>query len=476
MLDGLPMTLARFVTVILLAACCGACDDPADVDILRIELVSGGQQTAGQGVELGMPIVVRFLDRNDNPVTDAAVQWRVIEGGGSLLMADERTGADGTATARWSLGTGIGQNLLLVSAPGASLTVRADGRRAVTAVFAGGRHTCALTTTGDAYCWGDNSRGQLGDGTTASRSTPRRVATVLKFRTLSLGWATTCGITADATFCWGDNGEGQLGAGLMEELTGAPQRVLTDARMATVSAGYVHACGITTDGTALCWGANPFGQLGTNGMQSTRVPVPVAGDTRFRHISAGEFHTCAIGVDSLAWCWGFNGNRELGNGPLGGVVSSPARVSGSTRFDAITAGIRHTCAVAADGGAYCWGRNGWGETGTPPFVHPAEPVRVSGSSLFEQIQTGNTGTCATTADAASAVGSIECWGRIGPLVLGPVPVRVLSSSDGGIAVGYDHACAVQQGNVWCWGSNEYGQLGVSGLQQAETPIRSDPID
>jgi alpha-tubulin suppressor-like RCC1 family protein len=464
------MTLTRSMFVMLLAAC-AACEDPAATDILRIELVSGGQQTGGQASELDMPVVVRLLDTNGNPVGDAAVQWRVIEGGGSLLMADERTHPDGTATVRWALGAEAGQNLLLVSAPGASLTVRASGKRAAIAVFAGGNHTCALTSLGEAYCWGDNTRGQLGDATTSSRSAPAHVATVMRFRTLSLGWGFSCGITAaDTVFCWGDNSEGQLGAGSSEQLTGAPQRVLTDARITTISAGSVHACGVTTEGRVLCWGANSFGQLGTNGTESSGVPVPVAGDTRFTQVGAGEFHTCAIAADSLAWCWGYNGNSELGNGALGASVLSPARVSNSPRFNTITAGIRHTCGVAVDGSAHCWGRNGWGETGTPPFEHPATPARVQGASVFAQIGTGNTGTCAATVNAAPAARSIECWGRIGPLVLGPLPMRVLSAAHGSVAVGYEHACGIQQGEVWCWGSNESGQLGLSGLQQSETPV------
>lgn len=450
-----------------------ACSDPTTVDLYQIELVSGQDQAGAQGAVLSAPVVVRVLDSSGRPAARVAVEWRAVEGGGRLISADSLTDSTGEAQAQWELGIDVGQHLLSISVPGAVLTLRAQAKRTAVAVFAGGKHSCGLTSIGEAFCWGDNGRGQLGDGSRVNRTAAAFVRTGLRFRTLSLGWAFTCGITVhDELFCWGENSDGQIGAGTAGGPVDSPVSVNNTLKFATLGTGYAHACALTTDNIAYCWGNDSFGQSGNGPAAPSRSPVRVSGNVQFKQISAGEFHTCGVGTDSVAYCWGWNSTGEVGSGAAGAIVTQPAAVTGTTRFTHITAGVRHSCAIAIDGAAYCWGRNGFGETGTAPFSHPQTPLRVAGSTFFRALGAGNVSSCGTGSDtSASTTLFLSCWGRISSINFGPLPNKILTPTNLSVAVGYEHACTVQQGEIHCLGSNDSGQLGVTGIAESTTPVR-----
>src|SRR2546428_684182 len=150
-----------------------------------------------------------------------------------------------------------------------------------TAVSAGGRHTCGVTAAGAAYCWGTNGSGQLGDGTTTERSIPALVGRGVRFTAVSAAGSQgaddghTCGVTtAGAAYCWGDNSNGQLGDGSTTNGS-SPVPVAGGLRFAAVSAGYLHSCGVTPTGAAYCWGSNGDGQLGDGSKIDQSSPVPM---------------------------------------------------------------------------------------------------------------------------------------------------------------------------------------------------------
>jgi alpha-tubulin suppressor-like RCC1 family protein len=205
-------------------------------------------------------------------------------------------------------------------------------------VASGGRHACALTPEGQAYCWGDNSEGQLGDGTTAPSNVPVPSAGALRFFRLVLGDAHTCGRTqASAVFCWGRGEEGQLGVSTPPETCGStdcstvPVQVTTTLQQITITAGAQHTCSISTARQAICWGRNTSGQLGTtttalcNGIACSPTPIAVSGGIAFQSIVAGGSHTCAFANDASPYCWGANGSGQLGDGTTTNR-SSPVRV------------------------------------------------------------------------------------------------------------------------------------------------------
>jgi alpha-tubulin suppressor-like RCC1 family protein len=191
------------------------------------------------------------------------------------------------------------------------------------AVSAGGYYTCGVTATGAAYCWGNNSIGGLGDGTTTERLTPVRVAGGVSFAAVSEGIGHTCAVTAaGAAYCWGSNDRGELGDGTRTgpqqcsifACSTTPVAVAGGVSFAAVSAGEFHTCGVTAGGAAYCWGDNTFGQLGDGTTTFPSSPVLVAGGVIFAAVSAGSFHTCGVTAAGAAYCWGYNGYGQLGNG------------------------------------------------------------------------------------------------------------------------------------------------------------------
>jgi alpha-tubulin suppressor-like RCC1 family protein len=207
----------------------------------------------------------------------------------------------------------------------------------VFATIAGGRdHFCATTADQRAFCWGSNWRGQLGTDAVATcfdgerDCYGRRPYAVLgghAFASLAPGGFHSCGLTtAQEIYCWGDNSLGQLGDG-----TGVgsvlPRRVGT-GRYVAVSSGYAHSCALDAAGRAWCWGLDDDGELGapsadtcddaSSAVPCSLAPVAAQPSLRFRSIAAGTFATCGITVEREVKCWGWNDYGQLGNGTLTG--------------------------------------------------------------------------------------------------------------------------------------------------------------
>src|SRR6266516_2304020 len=247
-----------------------------------------------------------------------------------------------------------------------------------TMLSAGVWHTCGVTTSGAAYCWGDNQNGQLGDGTTDRRAMPAPVVGGFRFSTISAGHGHTCGVIAGgAAACWGDNSSGQLGTRVVDHTMyrSSPGRVVGVHGFATVSAGNVHTCGMTTQGVAYCWGYNVWGQLGDGTTTQRSIPVPVTGGLRFAVVDAGSYFSCGVTTGGAAYCWGENLDGELGDGTTTSW-STPVRVSGMLNFAAVGAGWYHTCGMTTTAGAYCWGYNGHSQLGEGTTITSLTPVPV----------------------------------------------------------------------------------------------------
>jgi len=352
------------------------------------------------------------------------------------------------------------------------------------AVAAGGSHTCAVSGEGTLWCWGLNDRGQLGDGGTGSRDLATLVPGLTGVVAVSAGDFHTCAALDNGTaWCWGANDLGQLGDGSVVE-SAAPVQVVGLGNVVEVAAGGEHTCALSGQ-TLWCWGKNDKGQLGDNTVIPRAQPVPVSSSTGLSlavSLTAGSKHTCAIAVDGAAWCWGDKGNGRLGDG-TNTERHEPAAVdvaTGLTTVTAISAGEKHTCAIAAvTGAAWCWGHKGNGRIGDGTDTDQFFPVPVSSSTgliVASAIAAGLAHTC-----AVDSAGAAWCWGLGGDGQIGDggvvdqvLPARV-DTNTGLTTVlwitgGWLHTCGLKADNTtWCWGANGDGQLGDGTTTPHELP-------
>jgi alpha-tubulin suppressor-like RCC1 family protein len=298
-------------------------------------------------------------------------------------------------------------------------------------VSAGYEHTCGVTTDNRVYCWGLNYFGQLGRGTQGSDNfsfaTPAEVLGGRRYRQVRAGYSHTCAITLnDVAFCWGENSNGQLGDGTT---TWRPQpvRVRGGLQWAQLSGGGNHTCGVTRSEQLYCWGQNNYGQLGIGNTTNSLSPVPVSGGRQFQQVDAGGYHTCAVTTANAAYCWGFNFVGALGDGTTI-ERHTPGAVAGLRKFDHVNAGDLHTCGVTLAGKGFCWGRNEFGQLGDGSAINRTKPVLVAGGLDLQMVSAGLFHTCAITTDHRA-----WCWGSGGLLGDGTTtrrfePVAVLGPS------------------------------------------------
>jgi alpha-tubulin suppressor-like RCC1 family protein len=251
----------------------------------------------------------------------------------------------------------------------------------ILAVAAGGYHTCALTSTGAVQCWGyDNSHGQLGNDSTVDSPVPVAVKGLSSgVLALAAGADHTCAVTAaGGVVCWGDNARGQLGDGTTVDRHFPVAVKGLSSGFVAVAAGNGHSCARTPAGAVMCWGNDGNGQLGDGTILESHVPVAVKGlGASASAITAGGDHTCAVTAVGALLCWGNNGSGELG---IDSMASSklPAPVKGlSSGVSAVAAGSWRTCAVAG-GAAKCWGDDSHGGLGDDSTAQSSIPVDVTG--------------------------------------------------------------------------------------------------
>jgi len=344
-------------------------------------------------------------------------------------------------------------------------------------VSAGFSHTCALTSSGGVKCWGSNDYGELGNGTRVASLKPVGVSGMSsRVAKIGTGVNYSCALTTSGGVrCWGNNSVGQLGNGTTTSSSTPVQVTGLSSGVAAISVGTNFACALTTSGDVKCWGSGSHGRLGDATLTSSSTPVAVSGLSGVTSISLGYMHACALTASGAVSCWGWNNYGELGDGTLT-ESATPVQVIELSDVGSISAGGYHTCAVTTAGGATCWGQGSYGELGDGTATDSSTPVAVSGlSSGVASIAGGAYHTCAVT-----TTGSATCWGTnsVGQLGNGattnsstPVGVTGLSSGVAAISAGRGHTCAVDtSATLKCWGWNIYGQLGNGATTNSSTPV------
>ena len=391
-------------------------------------------------------------------------------------------------------------------------------------------HTCALTASGNVWCWGLNSDGQLGVGSQTSFNQPAHVTkdanggTFDSVKQLAVGVVHTCALKKDGTvWCWGNGNAGELGDGVSlpvaldggphDEL--APRQVPSLSGFKAVSAGGYFTCGIDANSVVWCWGSNDSGSLGhdpgtggdkpcvsggtcsavlSNGCCNS-APSSVAGATGVVSVSVGDFNVVTTdGVNVKAW--GKNDSyQELDSPDAGAYSFTPVTVGLTFPTDTVYAGREYHCARKAADVLTCWGRNDMGMLATGDFTNPEPPVLWGGGAGFKTTSAGlgQYHACIVTGTAVKCAGADDTGGLgIGvpppsgqcrpatqsncfdqakdvtglPTTATPVQVVASSAIPSSALLGY--GCALMSdGSVYCWGDNTYGELG-NGTNTAST--------
>lgn len=344
--------------------------------------------------------------------------------------------------------------------------------------------TCGRRGNGTVACWGDGTQGQLGNAASTSSANPVAVTGISNAIGVSAGSGShACAVDSQgAVLCWGNNSRGQLGNGTTLS-SSQPVKVAAGGPYVSVAAGDLHTCALTAGGLVRCWGANDRGQLGNGGTADAHAPVAVSGIFNATAIAAGNHFACAIAIAAAVQCWGDNTSKQLGDSGSEAFSTVPV----ATSIDAaagIALGSGHGCVLTGFGTVLCWGANSRGQIGNNSTQTAAFVTFVQGLSDAVAISAGAFFTC-----AAQAGGSASCWGAndagelaakdsLSHLTPGPVIASVFSLPTGGqaflalsgvVAVStgtsplsptHEHACALlASGLIRCWGDNQRGEIG-----------------
>jgi alpha-tubulin suppressor-like RCC1 family protein len=356
-----------------------------------------------------------------------------------------------------------------------------------------GYHAAGASGSGTVWAWGNNSDGELGNGSSTlyeGNPTPGQVSSLTGVIAIAAGSEHSLALTSSGTvWAWGNGGWGQLGQGVYRSST-IPIQVPGLSGITAIAAGQLHSMALGGDGTVWAWGYNIYGQVG-NGASGANVlaPVKVRGLTGIVAIAAGNDSdtSYALKSDGTVWAWGYDGLGGLGNGTSNeSPHPTPVRVSNLTGVTAIAAGTYHALALRSTGTVMAWGSNQYSQLGATTtgrcssYSDPCStvPVRSGTLSAVVKIAAGGNSSLALKSD-----GTVWGWGDngYGQLANGTTttfggvktPTRASLTSITAIALGGSHSVALKSdGSVWSAGYNDLGQLGNGTFTSSPRPVRA----
>ena len=320
------------------------------------------------------------------------------------------------------------------------------------------------------WAWGNAGNGQTGDGTNTERSSPvQTVAAGTNWKQVSHSWNFAAAIKTDGTlWMWGANNFGQLGTNSSIPQSSPVQTISGGTNWKLVSAGSYNTAAIKTDGTLWTWGYNNYGTLGDNSGTDKYSPVQtIAGGTNWKQVSCGKYFaiTAAIKTDGTLWTWGYGGYGALGNNSTASRSSPAQTIAAGTNWKLVDAGAYYAGAIKTDGTLWLWGRNQYGQLGDGTTVNKSSPVQtISAGNNWKQLSCGF-----RTVGAIKTDGTLWLWGRnqYGQMadntsVDKSSPVQTVAGGTNwkSVAMGREYTGAIKtDGTLWMWGYNANGQLG-----------------
>jgi alpha-tubulin suppressor-like RCC1 family protein len=343
-------------------------------------------------------------------------------------------------------------------------------------IVAGGNHCLAIKTDGTLWTWGENSVGQLGNGTTAATTNPIKIGSDTDWAYITAGVSGNHSIAIKnngTLWAWGYNFYGQLGNGTGTNLL-VPTQIGTDTNWATAAAGLFFTIALKTDGTLWAWGRNDSSQLGigSNLAPNDKKLVPTQVTTTIGSwvkIVAGDAHCLGIQTDGSLWAWGYNFFGQLGNGLNGNNTNknTPTLIS-SLNWTDIAAGDSHSLAVKSDGTLYSTGNNldfqlGQGTSG--PGTNTNTFIQIGAATDWTKVGCGEFHSF-----ALKTTGTLYAWGnnptgQLGIGTNGPdtdvnTPTQVGTQNKWeNVGGGRGHTVGISRAELYTWGRNLNGQLG-----------------
>ncbi|HUI99887.1 MAG TPA: hypothetical protein VLY46_06600 [Usitatibacter sp.] len=382
--------------------------------------------------------------------------------------------SDGTV---WAWGENdlgqLGNGTVAPAYTGTSTPTQVVGLTGVVQVAAGFGHTLARRSDGTVWAWGDNSDGELGDGTTNSRPVPSQVPGLSAVISIAAGSYSLAIQSDGSVWAWGSNGYDQIADGTYVDVL-APEKLALPA-IASAAVGFIHSSAVASDGHVWSWGHNDHGELGDGTTQQREAPVLLAGIDDATAISTGSAHTVALKRDGTVWAWGDDGSGQLGDG-VRVFVSTPTIPGGASGWIAVAGGGRHSIALESDGTVVAAGNNDYGQLGDGTVASRATFAPVQGLSGVTAISAGFYHSLALKGDGTVWAWGLGYNGRLGnggDSSQGPVPVQVSGLAGvTQVSAGGGHSLALEKdGSVWAWGENGYGQLGDGTTATRFVPVR-----
>jgi len=339
---------------------------------------------------------------------------------------------------------------------------------------AGYNHTVGIKVDGTLWGFGNNTNGQLGNGTTVDKNVPSKVGTSNDWKTVTAGMGHTVALKTDGSlWAWGYGNLGQIGNGINTvKPYNAIQQIGSSKDWQAIAAGAHYTVALKTDGTLWAWGYNEFGQLGDGTTADKSIPTQIGIADDWHTIATNNNHTIALKKDGSLWAWGSNNYGQLGDGTII-QKNVPTQIGTATNWKIIAAGYEHTTAIKADGTLWVWGSNNNGQLGDGTSINKTIPTQMGLLTSWKTVACGWGNTTAIKTDE-----TLWAWGynRMGKLgngtkVNSSIPIQIGATNDWSMVFcGNNHTVALKKAGVlWSWGSNSQGQLGDATNTERNVP-------